>query len=69
MFISKKFDELKPRKLYEILRARVDVFVVEQNCPYPELDGEDYDALHVFCEDGGRVLAYLRAYEMEPGRV
>ena len=69
MFISKKFDELSTTELYEILRARVDVFVVEQNCPYPELDGADYDALHVFWEDDGRVLAYLRAYEMEPGRV
>lgn len=39
MFIAKGFDELTREELYEILRARVDVFVVEQHCPYPELDG------------------------------
>ena len=49
MFIAKGFDELTREELYEILRARVDVFVVEQHCPHPELDGVDYDSLHVFC--------------------
>jgi ElaA protein len=35
--------DLEPRTLYEILRLRVDVFVVEQECPYPELDGRDLE--------------------------
>lgn len=69
MFIAKGFDELTREELYEILRARVDVFVVEQHCPYPELDGVDYDSLHVFCVKDGAVAAYLRAFprEGEPG--
>ena len=69
MFISKRFNELSTAELYEILRARVDVFVVEQNCPYPELDGMDYDSLHIYYEDNGKVLAYMRAYVIEPGVV
>ena len=69
MFISKRFNELSTAELYEILRARVDVFVVEQNCPYPELDGVDYDSLHIYHEDNGKVMAYMRAYIIEPGVV
>ena len=37
----KRFDDLTAAELYEILKLRVDVFVVEQACPYPELDGLD----------------------------
>ena len=68
-FVSKVFSELSTAELYEILRARVNVFVVEQNCPYPELDGIDYNSLHVYYEDNAKALAYLRAYEMAPGVV
>lgn len=68
-FVSKVFSELSTAELYEILRARVNVFVVEQNCPYPELDGIDYNSLHVYYEDNAKPLAYLRAYEMAPGVV
>ena len=46
------FNSLSPEELYEILRARVNVFVVEQNCPYPELDGIDYISTHVFIREG-----------------
>ncbi|HKS43913.1 MAG TPA: GNAT family N-acetyltransferase [Amycolatopsis sp.] len=51
--------ELAPRQLYDILRLRVDVFVVEQNCPYPELDGRDLLATtrHFWL---GEVDSYLR---------
>ena len=38
---SRRFDSLDPATLYALLRLRVDVFVVEQQCPYPELDGRD----------------------------
>lgn len=58
----KFFDELTTTELYEILRARAQIFVVEQNCPYQDLDGLDYDSLHVFYESGGRVAACMRAY-------
>ena len=58
--VVKPFGDLTPWELYELLRLRVDVFVVEQNCPYPELDGRDPEALHVFLREGDRVLACLR---------
>lgn len=58
----KSFEQLNTTELYEILKLRVDVFVVEQNCPYPELDGADYHALHAFLEEDGKLLAYLRLY-------
>ena len=59
--VCKHFDELSNEELYKILKARQDVFVVEQECPYHDIDGADMDALHVFIEDKDSVLAYLRA--------
>lgn len=58
---SGTFDQLDVRLLHDILRLRVDVFVVEQDCPYPELDGLDPDALHIMGRNKeGEVLAYAR---------
>lgn len=56
------FAELDAATLYALLRLRVDVFVVEQACPYPELDGRDFEpsARHHWIEEGGAVLACLR---------
>lgn len=53
---------LDPLVLYAILRLRVDVFVVEQQCPYPELDGRDVEtgATHWWVEERGEVQACLR---------
>ncbi len=56
----KKFDELTNIELYTILKERTDVFVVEQECPYPEVDGKDLHAVHLFKEDKGVIAAYLR---------
>ncbi len=56
----KTFDELTTRELYRLVQAREAVFVVEQQCPYPELDGKDQAAVHVWLEEGDTVLAYLR---------
>ncbi|MEK1890857.1 MAG: GNAT family N-acetyltransferase [Phyllobacterium sp.] len=53
-------DELRPRELYDMLKMRVDVFVVEQKCPYPELDGKDADALHLRLMDGATLVASAR---------
>ena len=61
----KSFDDLTSCEVYEILRLRVDVFVVEQACPYPEIDGKDYDAIHIYLENQGQILAYARVYEEE----
>ena len=64
----KPFAQLSNEELYAILKARVNVFVVEQECPYPELDGKDQEAVHFFLPDeAGTVLAYLRVYENEAG--
>lgn len=66
--IIKTFDDLTNRELYEILRLRVDVFVVEQACPYPEIDGKDLDAIHIYLENEGQILAYARVYK-EDGQI
>ncbi|MCG8563592.1 MAG: GNAT family N-acetyltransferase [Desulfobacterales bacterium] len=57
------FDGLDTRTLYGILRLRVDVFVVEQNCPYAEVDGKDLDpeTFHLWaCDTDDIPVAYLR---------
>ncbi|WP_100076211.1 GNAT family N-acetyltransferase [Chryseobacterium camelliae] len=58
----KSFEELTVPELYAIIKARVDVFVVEQDCPYPDLDGYDQQALHLWAEQDGDVLAYCRIF-------
>lgn len=63
--VAKYFEELTTKDLYEILRARAEIFVVEQECVYQDLDRIDYRSLHVFCEEEGNVTAYLRAFEKE----
>ncbi len=65
-YIIKIFDSLTLTELYSILKLRVDVFVVEQNCPYPELDGEDEEAIHLFIEDDGEIASYLRIIINQP---
>ncbi|MRN39212.1 GNAT family N-acetyltransferase [Neisseria sp. N95_16] len=56
----KVFTELSHLELWQIYKSRVDVFVVEQNCPYPEVDEKDLHALHVFAEQDGQLAAYCR---------
>ncbi|MBQ8541543.1 MAG: GNAT family N-acetyltransferase [Clostridia bacterium] len=65
----KRFDELTLDELYEILKIRVNVFVVEQNCPYSELDDVDKDAFHVYLKDAGGMQAYLRVYKKNGVRI
>lgn len=66
-FTLKSFDELTTKELYEILKARLSVFVVEQNCPYQDIDGMDYNAYHLWLDDNGVIKAYLRLFKMENG--
>ena len=61
----KRFEELSTTELYEILRCRAEVFVVEQNCPYQDLDMADMHSTHVYIEDNGRIKSYLRV--IDPG--
>lgn len=58
----RRFDELSAVDLYDLLRLRVDVFVVEQQCAYPELDGRDREpeTLHCSTHDAQGITAYLR---------
>ncbi len=59
----KRFDQLTLDELYDIMELRVAVFVVEQTCPYPEIDGRDKGAYHVFLRDEAGIQAYLRVLD------
>ena len=66
-FVSKFFNELTTIELYEILKARVKIFVVEQKCAYQEIDDIDYRSLHLFYKSNDSITAYLRIFEKEKG--
>ncbi|CDQ21556.1 ElaA protein [Halobacillus karajensis] len=59
-WIQKTFIDLTTEELYKILQNRVEVFVVEQKCPYPEVDGRDKDSLHIWLEEESKIVAYCR---------
>ena len=56
----KSFDKLKVQELYDLLKLRSDVFVVEQNCVYSDQDDKDQGAIHVLGYKRNRLLAYAR---------
>ncbi|MTI71945.1 MAG: GNAT family N-acetyltransferase [Firmicutes bacterium] len=58
--IVKKYNDLTLDELYDILKIRTDIFVVEQNCPYPECDGKDKFSYHVIGKKNNEIIAYLR---------
>jgi len=58
--IIKSFDELTISELQQIYKLRVTVFVVEQQCPYQEVDDADLSAYHLWLRDGEEIAAYLR---------
>lgn len=57
---KKLFRELTVDELYELLRVRAEVFVVEQDCVYQDLDGDDQVSVHLWLTDGGKVVALCR---------
>jgi ElaA protein len=60
-FHKKRFDELTTQELYELLRIRTDVFVVEQNCVYQDMDYDDQAAIHLWLTDEAeRIVALCR---------
>ncbi len=61
----KTFDELSNSELYEILRTRAAVFLIELGMHCQDIDGTDRRALHCFYEKEGQILAYLRAFPDE----
>lgn len=59
----KKFNELSGEEIYEILKLRSEVFVIEQQCIYEECDGKDNKSYHLFAKENGQIIAYLRILE------
>ena len=58
----KTFEELNLHELYELLQLRAEVFVVEQDCVYQDIDGKDEKALHVLGYEDDRLVAYTRIF-------
>lgn len=61
-FTVKTFGELTAAELHDILKLRQDVFIIEQNCIYSDIDGSDRQALHLFAYTGNRLAAYSRVF-------
>lgn len=62
MWTCKTFTELSLAELYELLKLRQEVFVVEQTCPYLDADGNDHEALHLWTTDAQGMTAYARIF-------
>ena len=59
-----KFTQLSTQQLYQIYKLRVDVFVVEQQCPYHEVDDIDLESYHIYLQDDNNdILSYCRLYQ------
>jgi ElaA protein len=61
--LVKNFEELSINELYDLLQLRSDVFVVEQDCVYQDLDGMDSKAINIIGKKEGKVVAYTRCFE------
>ena len=60
----KSFDELNKNELYDLLKLRSEVFVVEQNCVYQDIDDKDIKGSHFFAHNGSDLIAYLRVMKL-----
>ena len=67
--IVKSFSELTTKELYEILKSRLEIFMLEQNIICQDLDDTDYVSTHYFFMEEGRVSAYLRTFRAENGKL
>jgi len=63
--IAKEFKELTTIELYEILKARAEIFIMEQQINYRDMDDIDYHSMHFFFQEGNKVIAYLRAFYID----
>lgn len=63
MLTIKKTDELSSSELIEIMKQRVAVFVVEQNCPYQEVDDADFNDWHIILHEQEKIQAYARVID------
>ncbi|HEX3767773.1 MAG TPA: GNAT family N-acetyltransferase [Puia sp.] len=59
-WILKPFAELTPHELYSILQLRNEVFIVEQNCPYQDMDNKDLKSWHLMGVEKNKLIAYSR---------
>ena len=59
----KTFSELTTKELYQILQLRSEVFVVEQNCVYQDIDGKDEKAIHIIGVVQNKIIAYTRCFK------
>ena len=59
----KTFEQLTTKELFHIYKLRVDTFVVEQQCPYHEIDDIDLESHHIYLQQGKDILAYCRLYK------
>lgn len=64
---AKTFEQLTTAELFEIYQARTAVFVVEQNCPYQEVDDKDLQAVHLFAKNAKNLTAYCRLIPSNDG--
>lgn len=62
IWINTSFEELDANRLYQILSLRFDVFVIEQNCNYQDLDYKDQHAVHLQCYHNEELVAYCRLF-------
>lgn len=61
--IIKPFEKLTANELYDILKLRNEVFVVEQQCIYQDCDDKDKISYHIFIKDNEKIVAYLRVFK------
>ena len=61
--VIKNFSELSTEEIYNILKLRSEVFVVEQNCVYQDIDEKDQKATHLFIEKNNEIIAYTRIFK------
>lgn len=64
-FLTKEFNQLSTKELYEILKVRSEIFIVEQKMNCLDMDYVDYDCLHCYIMENENIVAYLRAYKTE----
>lgn len=62
-FIIKSFKEFTIHELYEILQLRSEIFVVEQDCVYQDIDFKDQKSLHVFSRKNNKIVSYTRIFK------
>ena len=63
--LIKSFDQLTLKELYEIIKLRIDVFSIEQNCLYQDLDNLDFNATHFLLTEDDKLLSYLRIINID----